>query len=181
MIKILLTYPDTAMGAVDPVRLQPLNDSARRETGRYVLYWMQQSQRAIHNPALEYALERANDAGQPLLVVFGLMDDYPEANLRHYTFMLEGLKETQAALAERGVQMVVRHGRPNEVALTYAEDASLLVTDRGYLRHQKQWRAHVAEAGPGWGVPGEGGGVVAVGTVTDKAEYAGRANCPQNH
>jgi deoxyribodipyrimidine photo-lyase len=113
---------------------------------------MQQSQRAVNNPALTYALERANDAGQPLLVVFGLMDDYPGANLRHYTFMLEGLKETQATLADRGLQMIVRHGDPAEVALAYAGDASLLVTDRGYLGHQKRWRSRVAEEAPCRGV-----------------------------
>ena len=169
------------MSAVDPARIQPLNDDVRREEGRYVLYWMQQSQRAVHNPALEYALEQANDAGQPLLVVFGLVDDYPEANLRHYTFMLEGLQETQAALAERGLRMVVRHGNPAEVALAHADDASLLVTDRGYLRHQRQWRTRVAEAVPCRVVQVEGDVVVPIETVTDTAEYAARTIRPKIH
>ncbi len=169
------------MSAVDPARIQPLNDEPLREDGRYVLYWMQQSQRAVHNPALAYALEQANAEGRPLLVVFGLMDDYPEANLRHYTFMLEGLRETQATLAERGLKMVVRHGRPDEVALAYADEASLLVTDRGYLRHQKRWRAHVAEEAPCRVVQVEGDVVVPVETVTDKAEYAARTIRPKIH
>ncbi|PSQ65495.1 MAG: deoxyribodipyrimidine photolyase [Bacteroidetes bacterium QH_2_64_74] len=125
-------------------RVQPLNDRGLRAEGRYVLYWMQQSQRARHNPALERALRHANAEGLPLLVVFGLMDDYPEANLRHYTFMLEGLRETEQRLADRGLQMVVCHGAPDAVALQYAEEAAVLVTDRGYLRHQKQWRSRVA-------------------------------------
>ena len=168
------------MPAVDPARVQPLNQESRQQ-GTYVLYWMQQSQRAQHNPALEYAIEQANEEGQPLLVVFGLMDDYPEANLRHYTFMLEGLQETQAALADRGVRMVVRHGAPDEVALAYADEASLLVTDRGYLRHQKQWRARVAEAAPCRIVQVEGDVVVPVETVTDKAEYAARTIRPKIH
>ncbi len=169
------------MGAVDPGRLQPLNETPRRESGRYVLYWMQQSQRAVNNPALEYAIEQANEEDRPLLVVFGLMDDYPEANLRHYTFMLEGLQETQARLSERGIRMVVRHGNPAEVALAYAEDATLLVTDRGYLRHQKRWRAHVAEDTPCHIVQVEGDVVVPVETVTDKAEYAARTIRPKIH
>ena len=71
-------------------RIQDLNEADVRE-GNYVLYWMQSSQRAELNHALEYAVQRANDLNQGLLVVFGLTDDYPEANLRHYTFMLEGL------------------------------------------------------------------------------------------
>lgn len=69
---------------------------------------MQQSSRAEYSHALGYAILRANDLGQPLLVVFGLMDDYPEANLRHYRFMLEGLKETKESLAGRGIKMIVR-------------------------------------------------------------------------
>jgi deoxyribodipyrimidine photo-lyase len=72
-------------------RIQILND-AHTVKGKYVLYWMQQSQRADCNHALEYAIQQANRLGQGVIVAFGLMDDYPEANLRHYTFMLEGLK-----------------------------------------------------------------------------------------
>ena len=78
--------------------------------GDYVLYWIQSSQRAEQNHALEYAVQQANDLDQRLLVVFGLTDDYPEANLRHYTFMLEGLKDVQEALEKRGIKMVVRKG-----------------------------------------------------------------------
>ena len=88
-------------------RVQILND-APAASGRYVLYWMQQSQRADYNHALEYAIQQANRLGQGVLVTFGLMDDYPEANLRHFTIMLEGLKETQRSLARRGIKMVIQ-------------------------------------------------------------------------
>jgi hypothetical protein len=74
----------------------------------WVLYWMQQSQRAHDNPALEYAIHRANRLDLPVLVVFALTDSYPEANLRHYRFMLEGLAETQALLARRRIGMLVQ-------------------------------------------------------------------------
>lgn len=164
-----------------PDRICPLNERSVSENGRYVLYWMQQSQRARHNPALERALQHANDLGLPVLVVFGLMDDYPEANLRHYTFMLEGLRETQRRLAERGLQMTVWHGKPDEVALRYAEDAAVLITDRGYLRHQKRWRARVADEAPCRVEQVEGDVVVPVETVTGKAEYAARTIRPKIH
>jgi DNA photolyase len=67
---------------------------------------------ALGNHALEYAVELANKLGRPLVVGFGLMDDYPEANLRHYVFMLEGLRETALALAKRGIGFVLRNGSP---------------------------------------------------------------------
>ena len=131
---------------IQPTRIKPLNDADIRR-GDYVLYWMQQSQRAAHNHALEYAVQQANKQDRTLLVAFGLTDDYPEANLRHYTFMLEGLKETQETLASRGIKLVVRRGHPPEVALSLSRRASLIVCDRGYLRHQRDWRDQVAQEG----------------------------------
>jgi len=77
-------------------RVKKLN-SIGTNTGEYVLYWMQSSQRAENNQALEYAIHEANKRNQPLLVYFGLTK-YPEANTRHYRFMLEGLAETNERL-----------------------------------------------------------------------------------
>jgi deoxyribodipyrimidine photo-lyase len=54
-------------------RVQNLNERDVRD-GDYVLYWMQSSQRAEQNHALEYAVQRANEMGQRLLVVFGLTE-----------------------------------------------------------------------------------------------------------
>jgi deoxyribodipyrimidine photo-lyase len=107
-------------------RIQILNDLNLRQ-GAYVLYWMQQSQRAEYNHSLEYAVQQANKMGQGVVVLFGLMSDYPEANLRHYTFMLEGLREIQAALAKRGIKMVVQKGNPAEVVLSAGRKASKTV------------------------------------------------------
>ena len=56
--------------------------------GRYVLYRVQAAQRADYNHPPEYAVSRANRLKLPLVVVFGITDSYPEANLRHYPFML---------------------------------------------------------------------------------------------
>ncbi|MCS3666749.1 deoxyribodipyrimidine photo-lyase [Salinibacter ruber] len=164
-----------------PDRIQPLNDKGVQEGARYVLYWMEQSQRAQHNPALERALHHASETGLPLLVVCGVTDDFPEATLRHHTFLLEGLQETKQRLADRGLKLVVREGAPDDVALAYAGAAAVLVTDRGYLRHQKQWRARVAEEAPCRMEQVEGDVVVPVETVTDKAEYAARTIRPKIH
>ncbi len=59
-----------------------------REDGAYVLYWMQQSQRAENNHALEFAVRQANELGQPCLAVFGLAADYPDANTGRCEAML---------------------------------------------------------------------------------------------
>ena len=96
-------------------RTSMLNEAPVDAAGRYVLYWMQQSQRAHVNPALEYAISRANELDRPVLVGFGLFGDYPEANERHFAFMLEGLAEVAEALREAGIRFVMRLGQPDAV------------------------------------------------------------------
>jgi deoxyribodipyrimidine photo-lyase len=165
---------------IEKTRVQRLNGGELCR-GRYVLYWMQQSQRASFNPALEYAIEIANREGLPVLVAFGLMDDYPDANLRHYRFMLEGLREVAATLAERRIAFVVRRGAPNEIAAALSGDAALVVSDRGYLRHQKAWRADVAARAPSAVVQVEGDVVVPLEVASDRAEVGSRTLRPKLH
>lgn len=159
-------------------RIKKLNDKPPRD-GKYVLYWMQQSQRAQFNHALEYAIRTANDRGDRLLVAFGLMDDYPEANLRHYRFMLEGLQDVAQELEQRGIPFVLQRGAPADVAVELAQDASVVVCDRGYLRHQRAWRKQVAEETDCevWQV--EADVVVPIEIASDKAEYAARTIRPK--
>ncbi|QDT14371.1 deoxyribodipyrimidine photo-lyase [Alienimonas californiensis] len=165
---------------IEPARVRKLTDAAPRP-GDYVLYWMQASQRAEHNPALEYAARQANELKLPLLVGFGLTDDYPGANLRHYRFMLEGLAEVEASLARRGIGFTLRHDDPDRTALALAEDAAAVVVDRGYLRLQKQWRQTVAESlkGECAFTQVEGDVVVPVELASDKREYAARTIRPK--
>ncbi len=166
---------------IDEARIHPLNDRSPKAGQACVLYWMQASQRERYNHALEFAIQRANEAGKPLLVAFGLTGDYPAGNARHYRFMLAGLAETQAALAERDIRMVVQIGQPPEVAARLARDAAEVVTDRGYLRHQVAWRADLADR---LSVPlteVESDVVVPVQTASDKAEYAARTIRPKIH
>ena len=81
--------------------------------GGAVVYWMQRAQRATDNPALDVAIAAGNLLGKPVVALFVLVDDYPSANLRHYQFMLEGLRELPAALAARarGLRAALRPRR----------------------------------------------------------------------
>jgi deoxyribodipyrimidine photo-lyase len=171
--------PDDLYPGIQPERVQVLNEADVAADGAYVLYWMQQSQRAELNHALEYAVHRANELHQPVLVAFGLMDDYPEANRRHYHFMLQGLADVAVALEERRIPFVVLRGHPDDVALRLAEDASLVVCDRGYLRHQREWREHVAHEAPCAVVQVESDVVVPVELVSDHQEHAARTIRPK--
>jgi deoxyribodipyrimidine photo-lyase len=165
--------------SVEQTRIRTLADADPDPAGSYVLYWMQQSQRAAHNPALEHAVRLANGRDEPLLVGFGLWERYPEASERHFAFLLEGLAETARSLSERGIKLVLRRGRPDRVALELAKQASLVVCDRGYLRHQRRWRRALARGAGRRVVQVEGDVVVPVEEVSDKAEHAARTIRPK--
>jgi len=120
--------------------------TAAPSEGEYVVYWMQAAQRCEYNHALEYAIEQANRLGKPLVVVFCLICDYPEANERHYYFMLEGLRETQKSLEARGIRMVILGEPPESGVVRLAKPASLVVVDAGHLRIQRKWRKKVARS-----------------------------------
>lgn len=159
---------------IEDARLKDLNDAAIERDARYVLYWMQASMRTRYNHALAEAVARANKLEKPLVVCFGVMDDYPEANARHYAFMLQGLADVQANLKDKDIKFVLRHGNPADVALELAGDACIVVCDRGYTRHQRQWRNKVAQKAGRKVIQVESDIVVPVETASDKLESAAR-------
>jgi deoxyribodipyrimidine photo-lyase len=156
---------------VQKERIKALNKKGINK-GAYVLYWMQASQRTEYNHALEYAILKANELRQPVLVFFGITDDFREANERHYTFMLEGLKEVKQSLEKRGIQVVILHKSPERGAVQLARRASLTVVDRGYLRIQRDWRDYVAKRIDCPFIQVESDVVVPVEEVSTKEEYA---------
>jgi len=159
---------------IQPDRIRPLGGkSAIRTRGRdFVLYWMQAAQRVRDNHALTYAVRRANESGLPLVVCFGLAGGFPEANRRHYTFMLQGLVEVRNALTAAGIRFVLTRRPPPRAALDLAPGAAVIVTDRGYLRVQKKWRETVARDAPCSVIQVETEVVVPVEAVSAKEEYA---------
>ena len=124
-------------------RIRALNNKNPRD-GKYVLYWMQAAQRVEYNHALEYSIRKANELKKPVLVFFGITEDWPDANQRHYYFMLEGLKKVGKALYDKGIRMIIRRQSPDDGAVELAEAAALVVVDAGQLRIQKKWRQNAA-------------------------------------
>lgn len=77
-----------------------------------VIYWMSRDQRSHDNWALLFAQERAMVLQRPLIVIFCLDLDYPSANLRHFGFLIRGLYELQAPLADHGIPFSLLQGDP---------------------------------------------------------------------
>ncbi len=125
-------------------RIRKLNTRPLKK-GRYILYWMQAAQRTEYNHALEYSIRKANDLKLPIVAVFGLCDNYPEANLRHYKFMLECLNQAITALEKQGIKFVIKQQSPEAAAIELSENASAVIVDAGHTRIQKKWRALAAK------------------------------------
>ncbi len=167
---------------IEPARIRVLNEAEPNAAGRYVLYLLQQANRSRFNPALELAIEEANRLGLPVVACFGLLDGsngFPEANARHYAFLLEGLADAAKGLTERGIGFVLRKASPAEIALDLSRKAALLVLDRGYLAIQKQWYAEIVKGAKTRVVQVEGDVVVWIkpppSTSTPRAPCAPRS------
>jgi deoxyribodipyrimidine photo-lyase len=114
--------------------------------GRCVVYWMQHAQRALDNPALETALTVANTLELPLIVYFGVIANYPNANWRHYRFLQEGLRDVSTDLARRGILFVVRRSVDGDSleAFLAEVDAAMLLGDENVCREPERWRRALA-------------------------------------
>jgi len=105
-------------------------DNAR---GRYVLYWAQSARRLRNNLALEYAIESANEANVPLVVYESIRPDYPYANDRIHSFVLEGVQQNVIDAKARGIAyhffLPKTRDEARGVVATLARDARRVVTD----------------------------------------------------
>jgi deoxyribodipyrimidine photo-lyase len=155
----------------DETRVTRLNEQQIGD-GKFVLYWMQASQRTEYNHALEYSILKANKLNRPLLVYFGITGAYPEANERHYYFMLEGLKEVQAALEEKSIKMMIERSSPEIGVSELAKSASLVVVDQGYTKTERRWTRTVAEKIVCPLIQVESNVIVPVKTASPKEEYS---------
>jgi deoxyribodipyrimidine photo-lyase len=165
---------------VHPARVRFLNEQPVKK-GAFVVYWMQQSQRVSCNHALNYAIDRANELRLPLVVFFCLTDGFPEANLRHYRFMLDGLAVTGRLLQDRGIRLITRLGDPPHEIARFAKRAALVVTDRCYLCIQRAWRAAAAKFLDCPLIQVETDVIVPVEEASGKEEYAAATIRPKLH
>src|SRR5574338_361426 len=96
-----------------------------------VVYWMSRDQRVHDNWALLFAQKSAVEKKRPLVVVFNLVQDFLEATIRQYGFMLKGLSEVESELAEYHIPFFLISGKPEEEIPKFLKNtrASILVTD----------------------------------------------------
>ena len=114
--------------------------------GRCVVYWMQRAQRALDNPALDLAVDLANALELPCVVFFAPVPYYPQANLRHYRFLQQGIADTARRCERRNIGFVLRR-YPEHSLVKFCEEvqAALVVGDENPLREANAWREKAAK------------------------------------
>lgn len=149
--------------------------------GRAVVYWIQRSQRGIDNPALDLAINVANELARPVIAFFGLHPRYPGANLRHYAFLIEGLAGLARDVESRGAHFVFRAYPLHSLARLCDEvKPCVVISDENPLRAPESWRQNAARKikAPLWTVDAD---VVVPAKLFAKEEYAARTLRPKIH
>ncbi len=102
--------------------------------------------RIADNPALDIAIKAGNILGLPVIVYFSVIPNYPNANLRHYHFLAQGLRDVAADAAERGIGFVLRRPPDNSLEAFLGEvHAALLIGDENPCREPERWRTVLAK------------------------------------
>ena len=164
--------PEELKALTKSERVTVRRDGAPDPAGKTVVYWMQRAERGVDNAALDCAVHAANALGLPLVVYFAGISNFPHANLRHYLFLNEGLRDVEADLRARNVSFVLRNA-PREDHMQFFADvqAAMVIGDENPMRVPEQWRVHIAKklAVPFWTVDAD---VVVPSALFEKAQYA---------
>jgi deoxyribodipyrimidine photo-lyase len=135
---------DLAHLAEQPRVLVRRNGAPRKE-GKCVVYWMQRALRIVDNPALDIAVEAANLLALPVVIYFQVIPNYPNANLRHYHFLQQALRDVAEDAAAREIAFIVRRA-PAKLEIFLDEvGAALLIGDENPCREPERWRAVLAK------------------------------------
>lgn len=126
-------------------RVLILNEGIKKDGP--VIYWMSRDQRVEDNWALLYAQELSEKHNEALAVTFCLSPWFPGATLRHYDFMLKGLKEMASVLLQKNIPFYLLMGEPVSEMSDFIEQngVSRVVTDFDPLRIKRKWKNELAE------------------------------------
>ena len=129
------------------LRIRSMNPHPVHLDGKCVLYWMQRTQRGRENEALNHAIEQANSLKLPIICAFSLYDQFPNAERRHFRFMIQGLIDASRELSEKNVPFIIRFGHPPQIInqLVTEIQPALIVSDENPLKIPTLWRESLAQ------------------------------------
>jgi len=147
--------------------------------GQCVVYWMQRSQRAADNAALDLAVRLGNELGKPVVAFFAPVPFYPGANQRNLRFLAEGVPDIAEGLARRGVGFCFRY-YPEHSLLKFCEQVrpAIVVGDENPLREPEEWRQRVSDRlrVPFWTVDAD---VIVPSRLLEKEHFGARTIRPR--
>lgn len=131
---------------IRPPRTSGRNDGNAKPP-EMVLYWMHHAVRGHENPSLDVAIFLAHQSGLPLLVYHALCEQYPYASDRHHTFILQGARDVQRELADRGIAYAFHLQRCNHRGAhlrDLARRSAVLVSDEMPVEPIVGWTERLA-------------------------------------
>ena len=159
-------------------RIHRLNKAPVKQ-GRYILYLMQASQRLHCNLALCQAAHLANETGLPLLILFHLKADDPEANYRHFKFMVDGLLQCATDAVKSGIGFELSDLPEEQLYSHYLNQAAAIICDQGYLYPQQKWQTHIATNVSCRMEAVEDNLIIPIASASNKAEWSARTIRPK--
>ncbi|MGL4851448.1 MAG: deoxyribodipyrimidine photo-lyase [Phocaeicola sp.] len=126
------------LGIIHTERVVELNSKEIQSGCRYIVYRMQSSVRVNGNLALATALHLARENRLEIRVIYHLNANFPEANYRHFRFLVDGLLEVGHKLATMGIPFTLLYGPFDEEMQKLYSTTAAMVTDMGYLRYYRE-------------------------------------------
>lgn len=128
-------------------RIRVIQNKPIRAKGDFILYWMHHAVRSHENPALNTALSVSAETELPVLVYQGLGGSHPYNSDRHHSFIMEGAREAQKRLNERGIAYrfyLGRQPRKTSPLQKLARRAALVITEEYPVPPFPKWTQMLA-------------------------------------
>ncbi|XP_066602379.1 deoxyribodipyrimidine photo-lyase-like [Prorops nasuta] len=143
-----------------------------------ILYWMFRDARVQDNWAFLFAQKIAIKHQVPLHVCFCILPKFLESTLRHYKFLIKGLKEVEAECKELNINFHLLQGEPNTVILQFVQKYNMgaVITDFFPLKIPLFWVNDLKEKLPR-DIPicqVDAHNIVPCWIASDKLEYSAR-------
>ncbi len=169
------------MKPVHPTRYRSLNDCPIIPGP--VVYWMSRDQRVKNNWAMLKAQEEAIAMNQPLVVVFNLLSSFLQANEHHFSFMIEGLHETQTLLESYRIPFVFFIGDPVDTIPRFLHTikAGTIITDFSPLKISRTWKNAIAKRIPCRMIEVDAHNIIPTWITSTKQEIAAYTIRPKIH
>lgn len=153
-------------------------ESEAPENNKGIVYWMSRDQRVQDNWAFLFAQKLALKNEVPLYVCFCLVRKFLDATIRHFKFMLNGLKEVEAECKDLNIIFFLLTGDAGEQIPKFVKTNNIgaVVCDQSPLRVPQKWVESVKDNLPK-NVPlcqVDAHNIVPVWIASEKQEYAAR-------